>query len=268
MTAGVGAFTVTVAGTARAVDSVAANGDTVTLTLTVALTRDEQELEVTLGYTDPTDGVDDAAAVQDAAGNDAAGFRNRQVLTLPVVVLALEPVSITEDGGVSRVTATVTRAWTEAFTVTVTATPVAPAAASDFTLSGSTLEFAADATASSGTLTITARGNDAVDAPDKTVTVAATVSTMEVRAPDEVTLTILDDEPADATLQELSVTGVTLTPAFSPDETEYTASVGYATAIVTVIATPAAGDARWRCRTATAPRCRTPTRASRATRYA
>ena len=242
MTAGVGAFTVTVAGTARAVDSVAANGDTVTLTLTVALTRDEQEQAVTLDYTDPTAGADDAAAVQDAAGNDAAGFQNRQVLTLPVVVLALEPVSIAEDGGVSRVTATVTRGWTEAFTVTVTATPVAPATASDFTLSGSALEFAADATASSGTLTITARGND-VDAPDKTVTVAATVSTMEVRAPDEVTLTILDDEPADATLQELSVTGVTLTPAFSPDETEYTASVGYATAIVTVIATPAAGDA-------------------------
>ena len=63
-------------------------------------------------------------------------------------------------------------------------------------------------------MTITARGND-VDAPDKIVTVAATVSTTEVRAPDEVTLTILDDEPADATLRELSVTGVTLTPAFS-----------------------------------------------------
>ena len=162
MTAGVGAFTVTVAGTARAVGTVAAGGATVTLTLTVALTRDEQELEVTLGYTDPTAGADDAAAVQDAAGNDAAGFQGRQVLTLPVVTVVLTPQSIAEDDGESTVTATVSRGWTEAFTVTVTATPVAPATAADFTLSGSALEFAADATASSGTLTITAR-NDAVD---------------------------------------------------------------------------------------------------------
>ena len=213
-----------------------------TLVLVAALTEQQQEQAVTLDYGDPTAGADDAAAVQDAAGNDAAGFQGRQVLTLPVVLLALEPVSIAEDGGVSRVTATVTRAWTEAFTVTVTATPVAPAAATDFTLSGSTLSFAANATASSGTVTITARGND-VDAPDKIVTVAATVSTTEVRAPDEVTLKILDDEPADATLRELSLSDGTLTPTFSAQQERYTASVGYATAIVTVTATPAAGDA-------------------------
>ena len=128
MTAGVGAFTVTVAGTARAVGTVAAGGATVTLTLTVALTRDEQELEVTLGYADPTAGADDAAAVQDAAGNDAAGFQGRQVLTLPVVTAGAGRLqSIAEDDGESTVTATVSRGWTEAFTVTVTATPVAPA---------------------------------------------------------------------------------------------------------------------------------------------
>ena len=102
--------------------------------------------------------------MQDAAGNDAAGFQGRQVLTLPVVTVVLTPQSIAEDDGESTVTATLSRGWTEAFTVTVTATPVAPATASDFTLSGSTLSFAANATASSGTLTITARGNDAVDA--------------------------------------------------------------------------------------------------------
>ena len=196
MTAGVGAFTVRLAGSAQAIDDVTATDDTVTLVLVAALTEQQQEQAVTLDYTDPTAGADDAAAVQDAAGNDAAGFQGRQVLTLPVVVLALEPASIAEDGGVSRVTATVTRAWTEAFTVTVTATPVAPATASDFTLSGSTLSFAADATASSGTLTITAR-NDDVDAPDKIVTVAATVSAAGVAPPREVRLTITDDdEPA------------------------------------------------------------------------
>ena len=73
----------------------------------------------------------------------------------------------------STVTATVSPASSEAFTVTVAAAAVAPAVSGDFTLSGATLNFAADATDSTGEVTITAVDNDE-DAPDKTVTVSGT----------------------------------------------------------------------------------------------
>ena len=71
----------------------------------------------------------------------------------------------------STVTATASPASAEAFTVTVSAAAVDPAVAGDFTLGGATLSFAADATTSTGEVTITAVDND-VDAPDKTVTVS------------------------------------------------------------------------------------------------
>ena len=191
-TAAASAFTVTVAGNSRAVGSVAASGDTVTLTLAGAVTPGQT---VTVSYGDPTAADAAAAAVRDAAGNAAAGFRDREVLNISVASLLLEPAAIAENGGVSRVTATVSRSLPQPFTVTVTAAPVAPATASDITVSGTTLSFAANATASSGTVTITARDNR-VDG-DRTVTVAATVSAAGVAPPREVRLTITDDdEPA------------------------------------------------------------------------
>ena len=113
----------------------------------------------------------------------------------PTVTLVLTPDSIAEDGGVSRVTATVSPAWSEAFTVTVSAAAVDPAVADDFTLGGTTLSFAADATESTGEVTITAVDNDE-DAPDKTVTVSGTVTLEGVTAPAGVTLTISDDDEA------------------------------------------------------------------------
>ena len=79
MTAGASAFTVTVDGAARGVGEVTVAGSRVRLALAGAVTREQT---VTLGYTDPTAGADDAAAVQDAAGNDAASFQNQAVLTL------------------------------------------------------------------------------------------------------------------------------------------------------------------------------------------
>ena len=113
----------------------------------------------------------------------------------PVVTLVLNPDSIAENGGVSTVTATLNTASAEAFTVTVSATAVDPALAGDFTLAGATLSFAADATMSTGEVTITAVDNDQ-DAPDKTVTVSATVSADGVTAPADATLTITDDDEA------------------------------------------------------------------------
>ncbi|MCW5255499.1 hypothetical protein D5038_03705 [Verminephrobacter aporrectodeae subsp. tuberculatae] len=67
-----GAFTVLVNGVANAVTnvSVEAQAKTVTLTLSTAVTSDQT---VTVAYADPTTG-NDANAIQDTAGNDAASF--------------------------------------------------------------------------------------------------------------------------------------------------------------------------------------------------
>ena len=112
--------------------------------------------------------------------------------------LALAPASITENGGVSTVTATLSSAPTAAVTLTVGAAAVSPAVAGDFTLSaGATLTFATGATTSTGVVTLTAADN-AVDAADKRVTVTGSVASTDRRVinPTAVTLTITDDDTA------------------------------------------------------------------------
>ena len=84
----------------------------------------------------------------------------------PVVTLVLAPDAIGENGGLGTITATASPASSEAFTVTVSAATVSPAVAGDFELAGTTLSFAANATRSTGTVTIKAVDNQ-VDAPDK-----------------------------------------------------------------------------------------------------
>ena len=102
---------------------------------------------------------------------------------------------VAEDAEAVTVTATVSPASATAFTVTVSASPVAPATDADFTLSTNrTLRFAANATASAGTVTI-APVDDGVDEPNQVVTVSGSASIEGVTGPDDVTLTILDDDP-------------------------------------------------------------------------
>ena len=82
--------------------------------------------------------------------------------------------------------------------------PVSPAVGGDFTLSNNTLTIAAGATTSAETATITGIDNS-VDAPDKSVTVSATVSGGHgVSAPQDVTLTIVDDDGAPTLTLSLS----------------------------------------------------------------
>ena len=119
----------------------------------------------------------------------------------PTLTLRLDPASISEDGGVTTVTATVSAASRDPFTVTVAAAANAPASASDFAFSANrVLTFAANATESTGTVTITAR-NNGLDAPDQTVRVTGTVSEgARATAPSAVTLTINDDDAASIAL--------------------------------------------------------------------
>ena len=119
------------------------------------------------------------------------------------VTLTLDPDSISEDGGVALVTATVSQD-SEMFEVRVAAEAVAPGVAGDFVLTAnSVLHFAADATTSTGTVTISAVDND-VDAADKTVTVTGTVAVRGDTLPGlpvtPATLTITDDDERGVTV--------------------------------------------------------------------
>ena len=192
-------------------------------------------------------GLDDGIAEADetiliGGTLDGVAFGTQQTVTIeddegaPVVTLVLTPDSIGENGGVSTVTATVSPASAEAFTVTVSAAAVAPAVAGDLTLAGTTLSFAADATTSTGEVTVTAVNNDE-DAPDKTVTVSGVVSLDGVTAPADATLTIADDDEAVVTPPPAETPVVTL--VLTPD------SIGENGGASTVTATvsPASAEA-------------------------
>ena len=114
----------------------------------------------------------------------------------PTVTLSLSSSSISENGGVATVTATLDEAATVATTVTVAAAAGTDTDSSDFNLSSAnTLTIAAGDTTSTGTVTITAVDN-ALDEPNKSVTVSGTVSHNGVAPPTAKTLTITDDDPA------------------------------------------------------------------------
>ena len=142
----------------------------------------------------------------------------------PEAVLVLTPDSIREDGGSTTVTATLDRPSAEATTIEVTATPVSPAVADDFTQSGTTLTIAAGAMSSTGTVTVTARDNT-IDHEDREVTVSGVaINALAIVQAPEQTLSITDDEDTSAV--------VTLTVVSSPDPVAEGAS-----ATVTVTAT-------------------------------
>ncbi len=148
-----GAFAVSVDGVgATLTGAPAVSGARLTLTLASAPTAGRR---VTVSYTDPS-AADDAAAVQDADGNDAASVADQPVMRLKRVTIVATPATITESGE-ATVTAALDAPASAAFTVAISATPGANAQASDYTLSAArTLSFASGATESTGTVTITA----------------------------------------------------------------------------------------------------------------
>ncbi len=113
----------------------------------------------------------------------------------PTVTLVLAPEEVSENGGESRVTAQLSGATSEDVTLTVSASAVSPADSRDFALSvNRELTIAAGETESTGTVVVTAVDN-AVDDPDRQVTVNATiVGPAGLEAPDPRTLTIDDDD--------------------------------------------------------------------------
>ena len=215
------AFTVTVS--AVAVDPAVAGDFTLggaTLSFAADATTSTGEVTITAVDND-VDAPDKTVTVSGAVSLDGVDAPANVTVTItdddepvvaetPVVTLVLNPDSITENGGLSTVTATASPASAEAFTVTVSAAAVDPAVTGDFTLGGATLSFAADATMSTGEVTITAVDNDE-DAPDKMVTVSGVVSLGGVTAPADATLTIADDdEPPVERGVDISTTALTI----------------------------------------------------------
>ena len=94
----------------------------------------------------------------------------------PTVTLKLSSASITENGGTSTVTASLSGTSSQVVTLTVGATAVSPGGyRRPHAKCHKTLTIAAGATTSSGTVTLTAVDND-VDALNKTFTVSADAS--------------------------------------------------------------------------------------------
>ena len=111
-----------------------------------------------------------------------------------VVTLHLSDNEPLEDLLAVTVTATVSPATPVAFTVEISASPVAPATDDDFTLSTNrTLSFAANATGSTGTVRIDPVADEDPE-PNDVVTVSGVVSNPAIPNPDAVRLTILNDD--------------------------------------------------------------------------
>ena len=107
--------------------------------------------------------------------------------------MQLDHLTIDEDGGIATITARANPVFPDSFTVTVTATAIAPATSAHFTQTGTTLSFRDSVTLSSGTVRITAIDNMLDDA-DRVLRISGVTSNSEIPAPKDVLLTIQDDE--------------------------------------------------------------------------
>ena len=201
-------FAVTVAGSARAVDSAAVSGSTVVLTLSSAVTSGEM---VTVGYTVPAGA--DAKPVQDAAGNRAASVADAEVTNgtapaLPTVSIAAVSTPVTEGAAAAFVLRR-TGAVTSELTVTVSVSEA-----------GSVLDSArpSSATFASGAsearLTV-ATANDAVNEADTRVSASVVAGDgYEVDAENaSAGVDVFDDDaaPQVAAVEELWSTTLTWT---------------------------------------------------------
>ena len=192
---------------------------------------------------DPADAPDKSVTVSGRLSNgQGAGTVAAATLTLadddplPVASLVLTPASISEDGGVATVTASLSRPSSAAVTITVSASP---GAGTDFTLSAAaTLTVAAGETASAGTVTITAR-DAAGHGPDRQVAVAgAATGGRGVADPSDAALAIVDD---DAPAVTLSLSSSTI--AENGGVATVTATLDQASSVATTVTVAAAAGA-------------------------
>ena len=192
-------------------------------------TVDEPAETVSVNGTTTVPGFSVTGAEVEIADDDAS----------PAVTLSLSDTSIGEAGGIATVTANLDRASSVATTVTVSVAPDTPATSSDYSLSTNrVLTIAADATTSTGTVTIAGVDNG-IDAADKTVQVkGAAVNTLGVTDPSDVELTLEDNDARGVTVS------ATALDVDEDDTGTYTVVLtSQPTADVTVTPSRSSGDA-------------------------
>ena len=165
-------------------------GTTLTATVTGLTANTEYEVRV---QAKNGEGDSDWSDASDAARTNAVDIPIPPGLVV-TLHLSEEDGSVLENHGWVTVTATASLASPVPFTVTVSADPVAPATDDDFSLSmNRVLSFAANETGSTGTVRIGPIGDEDPE-PDDVVRVSGAVSNPAIRDPDDVTLTIRNDD--------------------------------------------------------------------------
>ena len=153
----------------------------------------------------PSTGVDgpaDAVRTLNERRGITANFRRSSASPTPRVHLTLSPYWLAEDGGVSKVTATLHRPSGADTVVTVTASPSDAVYLSE----DRTLTIPAGQTVSAGAVTITGvdNGNQTGDVSVEVSATAANPSSLGVVKPEPVALAIIDDETTPAVTLSLS----------------------------------------------------------------
>ena len=166
-------------------------------TLTIAASSTTSSGTVTITGTDDSAYTGSREVTVSGAASNSVGVDGPEDVTLtvtddesaPVVTLTLTPTSVSENGGTSTVTASLDKA-SSAETTIVVSLGSGPATLS----TDKTLTIAANATDSSGTVTITGT-DDSAYTGDRTVTVSGAASnSVGVDGPEDVTLTVTDDD--------------------------------------------------------------------------
>ena len=180
-------------------DEIAERVETIVITGAIDSTTEGPGLEVS-----PDDDIIDSPLLHIQIADDDPD---------PVATLVLSPDTISENGGVSTVTATLDRPSGSAIQIQLVTTPGDDTETGDYSLSSSSLLIPAGSTSSIGDprnnlqpVTITAVNDDPpVEGNHKTVTVAGTVSGERIVQPDPQTLTITDDDtPSTAVILTVS----------------------------------------------------------------
>ena len=200
-------ITLTLGGTATETDDYTIGSKSLTLPAGAGTAASEITTLITAADDDFFEGVThEQLTLAGTQGGASFGATRSVTITenedAPKLTLSLTDNSISENGGSTAVTASVSPRTVDAFTVSFAATPDAPATAADYGLTG-TLSFAALSATPTGTVTITAN-NNRVDRPDKSVSVSATGSQSYFRATDAVELTIEDEDAAPAPVLQVS----------------------------------------------------------------
>ncbi len=168
------------------------------VTLTIAKGTTSSTGEVTITATDDSAYTGNREVTVSGSAENTAGVDGPDDVTLtitdddakPVVTLALDSSTISENGGVATVTASLDKQSTAATTVTVSIDPTDTSTLS----SNVTLTIAKGTTSSTGEVTITAT-DDSAYTGNREVTVSGSAeNTAGVDGPDDVTLTITDDD--------------------------------------------------------------------------